>query len=357
MTGWIGWVTLAAAWAAPLQTETVARVTQPTALATADEAIWVASQPGRVVRVAADGTVATVLDLTDRVTSGGERGLVGMALAPDFPRTPYLFVNYTATVDGALVTRVSRLPWDGARFDPTGERVLLTFGQPWANHNGGPLAFGPDGLLYVSVGDGGAGGDPRGTGQDVTDLLGSILRLDVSRGTAAVPSDNPLARTPGARGEVWAWGVRNPWGMAFDGADLWFADVGQDAVEEINRTRAGGNFGWKVWEGDRCAQPSGCPAVDVRGTAFVTPLITIDHPGAASVTGGRVYRGPPHPELDGAYVYGDFAKGWLAAYDLATGASRSLGDCGCHPSAFGADPRGRLLIADYGGRILRVLPP
>ena len=333
----------------------VAAVEQPTALATppaGPDVLWAAEQAGRLLRLDATGP-ALALDLHDRVTSGGETGLLGFAFAPNWPTDARVFVNYTTTKGGQLFTRIASFrSADGGRtLEPASEATVLQVAQPWSNHNGGPLQFGPDGMLYVALGDGGSGGDPRGTGQDRSDLLGSILRLDVSAAPYAIPTGQPFAADATVRPEVWAYGVRNPWGMHFDGATLWFADVGQDRWEEVNRGVAGGNYGWNRREGRHCFAASPCP-----GT-FVEPVAEYGHDEGASVTGGLVYRGPSIPGLDGKYVFADFATGRFFAVSPSGGPTERLGDSGLNPSSFGRTREGRMYVAHYGGEVYRVDPP
>jgi glucose/arabinose dehydrogenase len=238
---------------------------------------------------------------------------------------------------------------DGASADPASEVEILSFDQPYSNHNSGPLAFGPDGMLYIAVGDGGSGGDPQGHGQDRSDWLGSILRVDVTTAPYTVPADNPFVGTAGVLPEIWAYGVRNPWGMHFDGATLWFADVGQDTWEEINQGVRGGNYGWNVREGKHCYASATC-----SDAGFVAPLAEYGHDLGASVTGGTVYRGPKIPELDGRYVFADFASGRL--WTLQGAEMKLVGALDANPSTFGTDREGRLYIGDYRGALRRFDP-
>lgn len=327
----------------------------PTAVvvpAAGPEGVWVTEQVGRVVDVAT-GSTRVVLDVRDRVTAGGERGLLGLALAPGWPADPRAFVNYTYVDGDALHTRIASFrSGDGGRtLDPASERTILTFAQPYSNHNSGALAFGPDGMLYAGVGDGGSGGDPHGTGQDRSDFLGSILRLDVAKEPYVVPPDNPFVGEAGVRPEVWAYGLRNPWGMHFDGATLWWADVGQNKWEEIDRGVAGGNYGWNQTEGAHC-YTRGC---DVG--AYVAPVAEYGHDEGASVTGGLVVRDARVPALDGKYVFADFATGRFFAVPAAGGPVQRLGGSELNPSAFGRGRDGTVYVADYRGAVYRVTAP
>ena len=299
---------------------------------------YVADQTGLVSTAGPDGDVAPFLDLRDRVVTGGEMGLLGLALHPDYEENRKLYVRYSsprlagtpASFSHTFVLSEFRATEDGRRADPDSERILLRIPEPQGNHNSGAVAFGPDGYLYVGVGDGGAAGDvgtghaddwyrgnPGGNGQDVTDnLLGSILRIDVD-GTEAdrpygIPDDNPLVGEVGLD-EHWAWGLRNPWRMSFDGEDLYVGDVGQNAYEEVDLVRRGGNYGWNVREGTHCYEADGCPDAtppSVRGgEPLLSPVVEYPHEGGAvsgvSVITGNVYRGQALPGLRGRFVFGD----------------------------------------------------
>jgi len=345
---------------APFRLTSVATVPQPTAVVVppaGPDGIYVVEQAGRVWRLPPGGGAPTlVVDLTGRVTAGGERGLLGLVFAPGYPQDPRAIVNYTFEAGEQLRTRISAFSVspDGATFHPASEVELLAFDQPYSNHNSGALAVGPDGMLYIGVGDGGNGGDPEGHGQDLRDWLGSILRVDVRPGAATpyvVPPDNPFVGRAGAAPEIWAYGVRNPWGMHFDGATLWFADVGQDRWEEVNRGVAGGNYGWNVMEANHCYRAATCDAA-----GFVAPVAEYSHELGASVTGGVVYRGPSIPALDGRYLYADFAAGRFWAVPTTGGASTFLVDTDINPSTFGVDRAGRVYVGDYQGTIWRIDP-
>ena len=258
--------------------------------------LFLALQPGRIVVFENEPGVEsaeTFLDIRERVNdSGNEEGLLGLAFDPAFAENGYFYVNYTASVPRRTV--VSRFSVDARnpdRADADSEAVFLEVAQPYQNHNGGHVAFGPDGMLYVGLGDGGWRGDPRGNGQDLSTLLGSILRIDVSAldetGGYAAPPDNPFADDATARPEIWAYGLRNPWRFSFDRetGDLWAADVGQNRYEEIDLVRPGRNYGWNVMEGAHCYRQEGC---DTRGLEL--PVAEYGRDGGCSVTGGYVYR-------------------------------------------------------------------
>jgi uncharacterized repeat protein (TIGR03806 family) len=347
-----------------------------------DASRWfVVEQAGRVrVFDATPGVAqaATFVDLTARVVSGGERGLLGLAFHPDWPRTPEAFASYTRP-SPRLQSVVSRLVSrdGGATLDAGSEQVVLTVDQPETNHNGGHLAFGPDRYLYVGLGDGGGAGDRHGTignGQDPTTLLGKLLRVEV-RGTGAgyaVPADNPYAANPrcaGGRGpqpcpELWASGFRNPWRWSFDRStgDLWVGDVGQNAWEEVDRVTRGANYGWRLREGAHCYDPaSGCPAPGTvqNGGLIVDPVTEYDHGVGQSITGGYVYRGSALPALAGQYLFGDFASGRLWAHvPGAPGlAKRELLATSVSISSFGEGLDGELYLVNYAnGQLLKLVP-
>ena len=288
---------------------------QPTEMAVlADGSVLIAEQRGSISRFLVSGDETQqfgVLDLTDQVTFSGERGLLSVALHPDLDAQPFIFVYYSPS-DAAL-TRLSRfrLTADHAAADPDSELVMLEIPQPYANHNGGAVRFGPDGMLYLGIGDGGAANDPQGHGQNRETLLGTIIRIDVSRSSASepyrIPTDNPFLGVSGVRPEIWAYGLRNPWRMAFDPVtgDLYVADVGQDRWEEVAVVRAGENHGWNVYEGDECFRSQ--DACD-QLTDHTRPIAVIPHPDGCSITGGMVYRGTEIPELVGHYVFADYCS-------------------------------------------------
>ena len=339
-----------------LRLEPVVGVVQPTAIAAPPgpgRVLYVTQQTGQIVRV--EGEKATVvLDVAARITTGGEKGLLGLTFHPRWPEDPRIFVNYTHTVGRQLRTRVAsfRLPGPTAVADPASEVEILGFDQPYSNHNSGALGFGGDGMLYVAVGDGGSAGDPQGHGQNTADWLGSILRVDVSTPPYTVPPDNPFVGKEGFLPEIWAYGVRNPWGMHFDGPVMWFADVGQNTWEEVNRGVAGGNYGWNRLEGTHCF-----PADPCERDGTVLPVAEYNHSAGTSVTGGRVYRGPSIPALDGRYVYADYTTGAVFSVPTAGGAPTRHGRVGIHPSAFGAAGDGHLYVGDLGGTLYRFAAP
>ena len=296
------------------------------------------------------------LDIRGRVSSRGwEEGLLGLALSPKNER--YLYIYYSAANPRRSV--VSRLNYNRA-VAPDSELVILEVPQPYANHNGGQIAFGPDGYLYIGLGDGGSAGDPQRNGQDTSTLLGTILRIDVSEATAAqpyaIPLDNPFAGS-GGRPEIWAYGLRNPWRFSFDRetGELWAGDVGQNRWEEIDIIERGGNYGWNVMEGNHCFRPpSGC-----EGENFIPPVW--EYPledDACSVIGGYVYRGAAIPWLTGVYVYGDFCTGQVFGLRYADGEvveHKLLADTGLRIASFGQDNDGELYVLSQGEGIFRLV--
>jgi glucose/arabinose dehydrogenase len=322
--------------------------------AAADEAVIV-TQGGEIWRLSLSDSFSPTEfgDLSDRVIDyreENEGGLLGLAFSPDLPSDGRVYVYYTAGEPRRSV--LSRFQVVGGAIDPGSEAVLLEVPQPFGNHNGGQIAFGPDGYLYVALGDGGSADDPEGNGQDLSTLLASILRLDVSGEGYAVPPDNPFVDTPGARPEIYAYGLRNPWRFSFDRAtgDLWAGDVGQDRWEEVDRIVAGANYGWNVMEGFECFEPSDC---DARG--LEPPRAAYGREDGCSVTGGYVYRGASMPELNGWYVYGDFCSGKVWAANTADdSAPVLLADSGLSIASFGELPDGELLALTFENAVFRL---
>ena len=329
--------------------------------------LFVVLQPGRIVVFENDPAVEsthTFLDIRERVSdAGNEEGLLGLAFDPAYVENGYFYVYYSAARPRrSVISRFSVSPGDPNRADPGSELVFMEVEQPYSNHNGGHLVFSPDGMLYVGLGDGGAAGDPQGNGQDTSTLLGSILRIDVSRlddlGAYEVPEDNPLAGRGGAaRGEIWAYGLRNPWRFSFDRetGTLWAADVGQNLYEEIDIIRPGLNYGWNVMEGSHCFRQQGC---DAQGLTM--PVAEYGRDGGCSVTGGHVYRGRRIPSLYGAYLYGDFCSGkiWALRHDgAAVTEHMEIADTGLSISSFGEDPSGEVYVLTFEGVIYRFAAP
>ena len=323
--------------------------------------IYVVLQPGRIVSFPNDPAVDSAelfLDIGDRVSDRGEEeGLLGLAFDPRYFVNGYFYVYYSASGPRRSVISRFSSSSEGGRADPDTERVVLEVPQPFSNHNGGQIAFGPDGYLYIGLGDGGSRGDPRDNGQDLGTLLGSILRIDArtidSEGSYSVPPDNPFVSQDGARPEIWAYGLRNPWRFSFDRVTgkLWAADVGQDRFEEVDIIRPGSNYGWNVMEGAHCFSLADC---DRSGLEM--PFTEYGRDGGCSVIGGYVYRGSRVTALRGAYVYGDFCSGkiWALRYtgDEVTDHIQ-LVDSDLQISSFGEDRAGELYILSFDGTIYR----
>ncbi|WP_247231631.1 sorbosone dehydrogenase family protein [Telluribacter sp. SYSU D00476] len=327
--------------------------------------LFVLEQEGiiRVFENKADASSAQVfLDISNKVTDGGERGLLGIAFHPDYRTNGYFFVNYTRS--SPLETVIARYkvdPSNPTTADPASETILLTFPQPYSNHNGGAVKFGPDGYLYVSVGDGGSGGDPQNNAQNRNNLLGTILRLDVNattKGNYGIPDGNPFkGNTQQGREEIYAYGLRNPWRMSFDSQTgaLWTGDVGQNSIEEIDIIKAGGNYGWRIKEGNDCFNPSS----NCNEQGLVAPIFTYSQRnGDKSITGGYVYRGSNLADLKGKYIYGDFVSGKVWALEFTgekASDNRLVTNLAGTISAFGVDANNELYILNYGdGKIMKL---
>jgi glucose/arabinose dehydrogenase len=325
------------------------------------------TQKDGAIRIVKDGSLLPTpfLDLTGRVSTGSEQGLFGLAFDPAYGTNGRFAVHYT-DVDGNTVVSLFRVADnDPDRADPASETVVLTAKQPFANHNGGQILFGPDGMLYVGLGDGGSEGDPNGTGQSVSDLLGSILRVDVANGTGyTIPPDNPFVGRDDARPEVWSFGLRNPWRFTFDPAngDLYVADVGQNAWEEVDVVTAaagagrGANFGWNPSEGQHCYASASCDL-----SRYTLPVLEYSHAEGCSISGGFVYRGAAIPALQGHYFYADYCQGWVRSFRLQDGTAvesqqwPTLAPGGQVPG-FGRDAAGELYVLSAGGRVFRIVP-
>lgn len=358
------WAWLPGAQARVALREVASGLSQPLAVTHAGDGsgrLFVTLQEGQVVIF--DGRQLLprpFLDIRDRVASGGERGLLSAAFHPGFASNRWFFVNYTDLAGNTVVSR-----FRAARRAPNvalarGERLVLSVAQPYANHNGGQLQFGPDGFLYIGTGDGGSGGDPENRAQDGGSLLGKLLRIDVNQPPYGIPASNPFANRTDIRPEIWAVGLRNPWRFSFDRAtgDLYIADVGQDQWEEVNFQPAAGpgglNYGWRRMEGRHCFNPPG--ACD--DGALTPPVLEYDHGLGESVTGGYVYRGSQVPELAGRYVYGDFISGriWAARPEGGAWVNEEVLASSVLISSFGEDEAGELYLTDYaGGRLLKIV--
>ncbi len=291
-------------------------------------------------------------DVSDRLISdpGNEEGLLGLAFSPAFSADGRVYLYYTAGDPRRSV--LSRFQVVDGVMDPQSERVLLEIEEPFSNHNGGQLAFGPDGYLYVAVGDGGSAGDPMDNAQNLSTLLGSILRLDVSGQEYAVPPDNPFAETASARPEIYAYGLRNPWRFSFDRAtgDLWAGDVGQNLWEEVDRVVPGGNYGWNIMEGFECYDSPECDS-----SGLEMPRAAYGRDVGCSVTGGYVYRGSSMPELDGWYIYSDYCTGRIWAVNTADDSPPTLlTNTGASIVSFGELPDGELVAVTFARAIYRL---
>lgn len=336
---------------------------QPTHITHANDGskgLFITEQRGRILLVR-DSRISSkpFLDITDRVSCCGERGLLSIVFPPGYKEKKYFYVNYTDAAGDTVVGRY-RLSKDPDIADPGSEEIILTVKQPYANHNGGQLAFGPDGYLYIGMGDGGSAGDPQNYAQNPSSLLGKMLRIDVEsdRKPYGVPFDNPFVNNKAFRPEIWATGLRNPWRFSFDRktGDLYIADVGQNNYEEIDFEPRGGkggrNYGWKIMEGLHCYRSEGC---DRKGLAL--PAAEYSHDKGCSVTGGLVYRGSRFPQLQGIYFYGDYCSGriWGLRQSGADWMSKELNNSGLSISTFGEDEAGEIYVADYGkGNIYRM---
>jgi len=325
-----------------------------------DRRLFIVEQPGRI-RIVKDGRLVArpYLDLTDRVGYGGERGLLSVAFHPRFRENGQLFVDYTNRHGDTRVTRFTTDP--AADTVPRrSEQLVLGVDQPYANHNGGHILFGPDGFLWVAMGDGGSAGDPHGNGQNTRSLLGKLLRLDVDRSPPyAIPAGNPFADGTGGAREVWAYGLRNPWRIAFDRATglLYIADVGQNRWEEIDVVRAdtpGVNYGWRRLEGTHCY---GLTLV-CTSAGTMPPVLQYGHDEGCSVIGGPVYRGRSVPALAGHYLYSDYCSGWLRSfrYEAGRAADRRTWDV---PNlgpvlSFGEDAEGEVYVLTGRGDVYRI---
>ena len=322
-------------------------------------------QPGQIF-VHANGRDVTeadlFLDIRDQVNDrGNEEGLLSMAFDPEYSENGYFYVYYSAASPRrSVISRYRVEPDNPGISDPASESVVIEVRQPFSNHNGGQLAFGKDGYLYIGLGDGGGGGDPDRNGQDPSTLLGSILRIDVramdQTGSYAIPPDNPFVGARDMRPEIWAYGFRNPWRFSFDAetGDLWAADVGQNAYEEVDLVIRGGNYGWSLMEGKHCFREDDCDSA-----GLVAPVAEYGREGGCSITGGYVYRGELVPSLTGAYVYGDFCSGrlWALRYeDGRVADSIPLADTTLRITSFGQDRQNEIYVLSIDGRILNFLP-
>lgn len=322
--------------------------------------LFVVEQSGRIFVFPNDPAVTKAkvfLDLRTTITDAeNEEGLLGLAFHPEYKSNGYFYVNYTAANPlRTVIARYRVTASDPDVADPSSALILIEFNQPFSNHNGGEVTFGPDGYLYIGTGDGGSGGDPYGNGQSLTTLLGKILRIDVdapARGkNYGIPADNPFAGTS-SRGEIWAYGMRNPWRFSFDSVTgaLWAADVGQDRIEEIDIIEKGRNYGWNIMEGTSCFKPSS----DCDTTGLVLPAWEYTHAVGICVTGGYVYHGSRRPDLAGSYLCADYGNGKV--WSLRRGANGALkaneiAVTGLPIASFGLDNAGEIYLCSFDGKI------
>jgi hypothetical protein len=323
-------------------------------------------EKGGVIRIVKDGSLLPVpfLDISTQVSLAREQGLLGLAFDPEYASTGRFVVHYTDPLGDTRLSFFQVSP-DPDAADAGSEAVILTADQPYDNHNGGQVTFGPDGFLYLGLGDGGSSGDPQSRGQDLTDLLGSILRIDVRAGLPyTIPPDNPFVGIAGARSEVWGYGLRNPWRFSFDRAtgDLYIGDVGESRYEEIDVSPAAGgagqgvNYGWNRMEGAHCFGGDSCDQ-----TELVLPVLEYGHSQGCSVTGGYVYRGSAVPALQGQYFFADVCQGWIRSFRYAGGAATELTEwstlsTGGSIVSFGEDAAGELYLLEEGGRVSKIVP-
>ena len=316
-------------------------------------------EQGGTIRVVANGVLLETpyLDVSTKISSGGERGLLGLAFHPEFAANGLFYVNYTDLNGDTRIERYHSEPGADVA-DANSASLVLAFDQPFSNHNGGMLLFGPDGMLWIGTGDGGSGGDPQGHGQRLNTLLGKMLRIDVNTPPYAIPPDNPFANSTTARPEIWGIGLRNPWRYTIDRETglLYVADVGQNAWEEVHvvqRTTPNVNYGWNVMEGQNCFAASTC-----NQTGLDLPVIEYSHDEGCSITGGFVYRGDLIPGLRGHYLYSDFCSGFLRSFRLDNGVAVdrrewNVGDLG-NVLSFGEDADRELYVLSNDGTIYRL---
>ncbi len=326
-----------------------------------DARLFVLERTGKI-KLVKNGVVQArpFLDVTALITSaGGEQGLLGMAFAPDYASSGRFYVDYTDVIGDTRVARY-RVSSDPDSADPASAEIVLAVAQPYANHNGGMLAFGPDGMLYVGLGDGGSAGDPQGNGQNRGVLLAKILRLDVrGAGPYTIPAGNPFS-SPN-RPEIWCYGLRNPWRFSFDrqNGDLYIADVGQNLHEEVDvATAASGggrglNYGWNIMEGLYCySPPAGCDT-----TGLTMPVLDYSHRDGCAIIGGFVYRGTAAPALAGQYFYADYCSKFLRSFRWSNGQATDQKDWGSlpdQPLSFGEDANGEVYVLLQGGTVIRL---
>jgi len=326
--------------------------------------VFIVQQAGAILVVSGGALLPTpFLDITSKVNfDGAEQGLLGLAFHPGYSQNRRFYINYDRLSGGQIQTVIAeyQASIDPNVADPASERILFTVDQPFPNHKGGQLVFGPDGFLYIGLGDGGSGGDPLGNGQNRQTLLGKILRIDVDHTDTglqyAIPADNPFVGS-GDRSEIWAYGFRNPWRFSFERGTgrLFVGDVGQDKFEEVDLVQKGLNYGWNVMEGAHCFNPSsGC-----NMTGLTLPIAEYDHSEGEVVIGGYVYHGTAIPALVGAYLLADFSNGkiWELTESSGSWTRTLLLTTGRAINSFGQDPAGELYVVDYSGSVLKITAP
>ena len=343
-------------------------LTQPVDVAHAgDSRLFVVQQNGRIKVVNSDGSVNATdfLNISNLTTSSGERGLLGLAFHPDYATNGYFFVNYTRTSDGAtIIARYTVSSTNANVADASSASIIMTIPQDFSNHNGGCLRFGPDGLLYIGMGDGGSGGDPNNRAQNINSLLGKMLRIDIDNGTPyASPATNPYAGATPGEDEIFFTGMRNPWKFSFDklNGNMWIADVGQNAFEEINRVNApltaGLNMGWRCYEGNTAYNTTGCGAA----SNYYFPIVQYPLTGGnCSVVGGYVYRGTNHPSFAGSYIFADYCTGRIGYINASSGGTITWtpSQIVSQFATFGEDVNGELYVASRsGGTLLKLIDP
>lgn len=328
-----------------------------------DSRLFISEQSGIIRIVDKNGQTASqsFLDINQKVLNNGEMGLLGLVFSPNYTTNGFFYINYVNKNQETIIARY-KVSSNPNVADLNSEKIILKIQQPYTNHNGGDLKFGPDGYLYIALGDGGSGGDPQNRAQNKDSLLGKILRIDVNKGDPySIPPTNPFINKPETQSEIWAYGLRNPWRISFDkiSGDLYIADVGQNSIEEVNlqksNSKGGENYGWRCYEGNFPYNSEGCQ----EKSNYITPIFEYDHQeGRCSITGGFVYRGNTYPTFEGKYFYGDFCSGQLYyAENVANKWRQTLAAKTTYSiSTFGQDTQNELYVADYrGGGIYKII--
>ncbi|MDP2687796.1 MAG: PQQ-dependent sugar dehydrogenase [Aequorivita sp.] len=325
-----------------------------------DDRLFVVEQGGKIKIIQGDGTINPVpyIDISGLISSGNERGLLGLAFHPDYANNGYFYVNYTKPNGDTQISRFSVETGNPDLANINSELPIIGYTQPFSNHNGGNLAFGPDGYLYIASGDGGSGGDPGNRAQNINLLLGKLLRIDVNNPSGGnnygIPADNPFIGDPNAQEEIWAYGLRNPWRFSFDETEnnLWIADVGQGDWEEINRvnvSESGLNYGWRCYEGNQPFNTQDCPPQ----SELTFPIAEYSHANGCSISGGYVYRGSVYTDIAGYYFFADYCSGLIGTVD-SSGNLIDHGDFSGNWVSFGEDVNKELYIIDIGGSIYKI---